>query len=574
MAFTPPEYHSPNMFLEPPAKRLCLMGAGPMASFANDNAVDYDDNDDEFDELLYEPDEVTERRDPDCKLMRRRIAASNRFQSAMADIIERFDRDFGDEGDEISFAPGEVVVDRGHLTSLQIWDRSDGEEDGEEEDEGIRLEDLPDDWGEEDAGASRAESSPEPTAPQRQDGEAQGEVTGCMTVDVTPHSKAGAPQESVQQQAQFTTGKFTVVLPRKSQPPGFAWSQAHDQLPNNIWSCQPEEYDSGFGSATSECRRSGRVRKQVDFLGKITWAEALGLDTASPGAATELFTTSSHYDASLATDGQDEGHDVPIDLGGYAPEDVESVSPSLRPSSPSPVVIVPDSQETAVPPSSSVALDNSQDSHLEVADSDAESDAESDVQPALSQLSTSVVWSGSRHHDVGEETSFDSDFVVDTAQIDDAVLQQENGPLTSATENQELFHGTVDKARKDKRTEIPDSQEPSSSAVQDMGIMRVAQLSEISTEPDEVEDDPAEEERTIKIDLLVPPMNHFGRSPHLRRLRPESELGEEILEGILRATIEAEERRKCAAIAALANTIAFDEEISGADALLYLRLIR
>lgn len=53
-----------------------------------------------------------------------------------------------------------------------------------------------------------------------------------------------------------------------------------------------------------------------------------------------------------------------------------------------------------------------------------------------------------------------------------------------------------------------------------------------------------------------------------------SEAGEEILEGILRAAIEAEEERKCAAIANLATAIAFEKEITGADALRYLRLVR
>lgn len=492
MAFTHPEYHpSSNMFLEPPSKRLRLMGAGPMAGFANAHAVDYDDNDDEFDELLYEPDEVAERRDPDCKLMRRRIAASNRFQSAMADIIERFDRDFGDEGDEISFATGEVVVDRGHLTSLQIWDRSDGEEDVDgEEDEGIRLEDLPDDWGEEDACAGRVESAPERAARQGRDGEAQGEVTEDMAVDVTPHSNEGVPLECVQQQAQFTTGQFTVVLPRKSPPPGFTWPQAHNELLNNVWSCQPEEYDSGFGSSTNECRRSGRVRKQVDFLGKITWAEALGLDTASPWAATP-HTTPPHPDASLAIDGHDEGHYVPTNLGDTVSEDMGISNPTLRPSSPSPMVIVPDSQETAVSPSSSVTLDNSlspRDSHLEVADSDAESDTESDVQPDPEQRSASAVSSGSQYHDAREDTMLGSGSVIDTAQAD-KTMQRGDEPFESATENQELSHGILEKAPQDKPTEIPDSQGPSSSAVRDPAITQMIQQREISTEPDEAAHD-------------------------------------------------------------------------------------
>jgi hypothetical protein len=54
----------------------------------------------------------------------------------------------------------------------------------------------------------------------------------------------------------------------------------------------------------------------------------------------------------------------------------------------------------------------------------------------------------------------------------------------------------------------------------------------------------------------------------------ESDVGDEILEGILRAALEAEEKRKCAAIGNLASAIAVDDEVSGADAMRYLRLLR
>jgi hypothetical protein len=57
-------------------------------------------------------------------------------------------------------------------------------------------------------------------------------------------------------------------------------------------------------------------------------------------------------------------------------------------------------------------------------------------------------------------------------------------------------------------------------------------------------------------------------------LELKSDAGAEILEGILRTALEAEGERKCAAIANLTGAIAFEDEISGADALRYLRLLR
>lgn len=54
----------------------------------------------------------------------------------------------------------------------------------------------------------------------------------------------------------------------------------------------------------------------------------------------------------------------------------------------------------------------------------------------------------------------------------------------------------------------------------------------------------------------------------------DSDAGGEILEGVLRGALEAEEKRKCAAIANLASAIGLENEVSGADALRYLRLLR
>lgn len=57
-------------------------------------------------------------------------------------------------------------------------------------------------------------------------------------------------------------------------------------------------------------------------------------------------------------------------------------------------------------------------------------------------------------------------------------------------------------------------------------------------------------------------------------LLDDEALGEDVLEGVFRGAIEAERTQKAAAVGNLATAVAFEEEISGADALRYIRLIR
>ena len=57
-------------------------------------------------------------------------------------------------------------------------------------------------------------------------------------------------------------------------------------------------------------------------------------------------------------------------------------------------------------------------------------------------------------------------------------------------------------------------------------------------------------------------------------LLDDVEFGEDLFEGILRGTIEAERTQKAAAIANVAVSVAFDRDISGADALRCIRLTR
>lgn len=140
------------MATEPPLKRQRLNYADPEPD---------SDNDQDGDELVFEPEEVDERRDPDYRLARKRVKAGNRFQQAMSSIFAKYARDFTDVGDEVDLETGEVVVDNGHLQNMRFEGDVGIDEDEEEgilledlvddsEDEGVRLGDPRDDWEDDD----------------------------------------------------------------------------------------------------------------------------------------------------------------------------------------------------------------------------------------------------------------------------------------------------------------------------------------------------------------------------------------------------------------------------------------
>ncbi|KAK7223683.1 hypothetical protein V2G26_011686 [Clonostachys chloroleuca] len=138
--------------MEPPTNRSRL------AQLIAEGAQDEDG-----DELNFQPHEVSEMRDPDVQLAKKREAVGNRFQAAMSSIFDKYGRDFEDIGDEIDFETGEIVVDNGHLANMR-YDGDIGSLDGEEEeeDEGILLED----WeGESHASNGSVRDDEEPALP-------------------------------------------------------------------------------------------------------------------------------------------------------------------------------------------------------------------------------------------------------------------------------------------------------------------------------------------------------------------------------------------------------------------------
>ncbi|KAF9774395.1 hypothetical protein IL306_007613 [Fusarium sp. DS 682] len=107
-----------------------------------------DESDD--DELASHPQEIRMRRDPDIQLALKRANADHKLQATMAHIIEKYSRDFEGIGDEIDMNTGEIVVNNGHLRNMRdegdvegLWMEGDSNID---EDEGILLEDLTDEY--------------------------------------------------------------------------------------------------------------------------------------------------------------------------------------------------------------------------------------------------------------------------------------------------------------------------------------------------------------------------------------------------------------------------------------------
>ncbi|KAK0656565.1 hypothetical protein B0T16DRAFT_399667 [Cercophora newfieldiana] len=90
------------------------------------------------DELNLRPEEVNALRDPGIQLQKSRAFAAFKLKSAFENIFEKYGRDFTGIGDEIDLRTGEIVVDNGHIQSLEesTMNREEDEEDedaGEEE---------------------------------------------------------------------------------------------------------------------------------------------------------------------------------------------------------------------------------------------------------------------------------------------------------------------------------------------------------------------------------------------------------------------------------------------------------
>jgi hypothetical protein len=155
------------------------------------------DEDDDGDELASHPQEIRIRRDPDIQFALKRANADHKLQSTMAHIIEKYSRNFEGIGDEIDMETGEIVVNNGHLRSMRdegdvegLWVEGDSNVD---EDEGVLLEDLTDEYSEDEEQVNKVRDSQDDdeksqtSTTKEQDTHTDMKDDGT-NIDQTPHS--------------------------------------------------------------------------------------------------------------------------------------------------------------------------------------------------------------------------------------------------------------------------------------------------------------------------------------------------------------------------------------------------
>ncbi|KAK8122376.1 hypothetical protein PG984_011046 [Apiospora sp. TS-2023a] len=111
--------------MEPPAKRL--KADRPPRDDPHDEAND--------DELCLPPGEFEARQDPLYELDKSRAKAVFKLKSRFESIFDKYERDFDGEGDEVNLHTGEVIINNGHLLSLEDEQDKEGLSADEEEEE-------------------------------------------------------------------------------------------------------------------------------------------------------------------------------------------------------------------------------------------------------------------------------------------------------------------------------------------------------------------------------------------------------------------------------------------------------
>ncbi|KAI8253832.1 hypothetical protein K4K53_009776 [Colletotrichum sp. SAR 10_77] len=117
--------------MEPPAKRP-RTGPSPLGQQQND----------EDDELNYEPEEVSQMRDPGYQLEQSRNFAAFKLKSTFEHIFAKYEKDYTGIGDEIDLKTGKVVINNGHLENMRHERDMGVQDEEEEEDEGMLLEEA------------------------------------------------------------------------------------------------------------------------------------------------------------------------------------------------------------------------------------------------------------------------------------------------------------------------------------------------------------------------------------------------------------------------------------------------
>ncbi|ETS82168.1 hypothetical protein PFICI_07170 [Pestalotiopsis fici W106-1] len=102
-----------------------------------------DDAEANDDELTLSASQFDARQHPMYQLEKKRAKSAFKLKSRFEDIFEKYSKDFDGVGDEIDLRTGEVVVNNGHLQSLEDEDlnKSEDEEEDEEEALGVKRKD-------------------------------------------------------------------------------------------------------------------------------------------------------------------------------------------------------------------------------------------------------------------------------------------------------------------------------------------------------------------------------------------------------------------------------------------------
>jgi hypothetical protein len=113
--------------MEPPSKRAKVA-----------HAPDEDDNEANDDELSLSTTQFDARQDPMYELDKKRAKSAFKLKSRFESIFEKYEKDFEGIGDEIDLRTGDIVVNNGHLQSLD--DDKEKSEDDEEDHERLAHE--------------------------------------------------------------------------------------------------------------------------------------------------------------------------------------------------------------------------------------------------------------------------------------------------------------------------------------------------------------------------------------------------------------------------------------------------
>ncbi|KAF7522687.1 hypothetical protein G7054_g12043 [Neopestalotiopsis clavispora] len=100
----------------------------------------WDDDDDaeaNDDELTLSATQFDARQHPMYQLEKKRAKSAFKLKSRFEDIFEKYGKDFDGVGDEIDLRTGEVIVNNGHLQSLEDEDQNKSEDEEEDDDEAI-----------------------------------------------------------------------------------------------------------------------------------------------------------------------------------------------------------------------------------------------------------------------------------------------------------------------------------------------------------------------------------------------------------------------------------------------------